>query len=183
MRIHPTTREEWRDWLERNHEHENVVWLMLHKKHTGKPTIAYQDALDEAICFGWIDTTVKRIDDDRYARCFRKRKNGGRWSENTLSYARRLIGEGRMTPAGLRAYELGRKKPTHDHGIPKDPGVPDDLKRALAGSAKRAFEALAPSYRKAYLRWLARAKRNETRQKRIREIIRGVKDGKRLGEK
>ena len=88
--------------------------------------------MEEAICFGWIDTIIKRLDEDTFIRYFSTRTNNSRWSDNTLSYGKRLIEEGKMSERGLHYYKLGLAKPTHDHGIPKDPPMPDELKAALS---------------------------------------------------
>lgn len=175
-------RAEWRAWLEKNHDKESSVSLIKYKKHTGKPSLTHQESMDEAICYGWIDTTIKRLDDERYVRNFSKRNKNSKWSDATFSYAKRLIKEGRMTPAGLHAYKEGLKRPTHDHGIPKDPGMPAELKQALQKDlkAKECFNRLAPSYKRTYFRWVLKAKMQETRKKRIAQAIRMCKENKRL---
>ncbi len=180
--IHISTREEWRQWLEKNHKKEAKVFLVSYKKHTGKPSITHRESLEEAICFGWIDTTIKRLDDERYGRYFVRRTDSSRWSENTLKYAKELIREKRMAPEGLRRYKEGLKKPTHDHGIPKNPSPPPELERALAENkkAEENFKNLAPSYKKTYLRWLLGAKRAETREKRITRIVTLMEQNKKL---
>ncbi len=127
----------------------------------------------EAICFGWIDTTVKRIDEDTYKVRFARRNDKSKWSDNTLRYGKELLTEGRMAPEGIKRYKEGLSRPTHDQGISKNPGVPNDLKRALAhdSKAREGFEAFPPSSRKTYLRWMERAKLPETRAKRIETIV------------
>ena len=112
-------KEDFRKWLEKNHNKENKVSLILHKKHTGKESPSHRELMDEAICFGWIDTTIKRIDEDKYIRNFSLRGKNSSWSVNTLSYAKNLIKEKRMTPHGLKFYHEGRKKKAYDHGVPK----------------------------------------------------------------
>ena len=101
---------EWRKWLKKNHEKEKAVNLIKYKKHTGKPSLTSKEAMHEAICFGWIDTTINRIDKNRYSQKFVKRNKNGRWSANTISYARKLIREERMTPTGLKSFKEGFKK-------------------------------------------------------------------------
>jgi uncharacterized protein YdeI (YjbR/CyaY-like superfamily) len=173
---------EWRVWLEKNHDKERGVCVISYKKHTGRSSMSAQGAMDEAICFGWIDTIVKRLDDERYMRCFMKRGSNAKWSDNTLRYARRLIKEGKMTPSGLKAYKAGLKKPTHDHGIPKNPGMIKDLRIALSKDpkAKAYFAAMAPSSKKTYLRWILKAVRPETRQKRIQLVVKTCRAGKNI---
>src|SRR3989344_7228006 len=114
-KFYAKTREDWRSLLQRNHEKGSKVGLIRYKKHTGKPSPTHQEAMHEAICFGWIDTTVNRIDDEKYMIKFSKRNKNGKWSDNTLRYAKQLIKEGKMSPQGLAAYKLGLSKPTHDH--------------------------------------------------------------------
>ena len=173
------SKNEWRNWLKKNHKKEDMICLIRYKRHTDKPSPSVREAMDEAICFGWIDTTVKRIDDERYSICYRRRKKNAKWSNATQSYAKRLIKEKKMTPAGLAAYKLGLKKPTIDLGLPKNAPTPIALKEALAKNkkAKEFWENLAPSYRKYSIHWLERAKLKETKQKRIRAIVEGCKKG------
>lgn len=92
---------EWRDWLAAHHDREAAIWLVFFKKHTGKPCVSYQDAVDEALCFGWIDSIVRRLDDERYAQKFTPRKPKSNWSEINRRIFARLVREGRMTAAGL----------------------------------------------------------------------------------
>jgi len=179
-KVYAKTWKEWRAWLAKNHEKENRVWLIKYKKATGKPSLNNREAMDEAICFGWIDTTVKRLDEKRYIQCFAKRNKNSRWSNATLSYAKRLIKERKMTSAGLSAYEQGLKKPVLDHNLPRNPETPLDLKKAFEKNkkAKQNFEVLAPSYKRMYIYWIETAKREETRKKRIKEAVRKLKENK-----
>lgn len=166
------TKEQWREWLKKNHKKQNNVFLIKYKKHTGKPYLTNRDAMDEALCFGWIDTTIKRIDDEQYGQTFVKRNKNSRWSRNTLSRAKRLIKEGRMTPEGLKIYKEGLKKPVIDLDLPKNPDTPDDLKTELEKkNLLDTFNTWAPSKRKIYIHMYVRAKREETKKKRIKEII------------
>jgi len=173
------TRNDWRKWLKKNHKKESKVCIILNKKHTGKPTMSHKESMEEAICFGWIDTTIKKLDEDRYMRCFSKRTKNSRWSENTLRYAKDLKTKGLMSPFGLEMYEQGLSKPTHDSGVPKNPSTPEDLIKELErNSLSDIFDSLSPSTKKMYNRRLYSAKRQETRQKRIKEIIELLKQGK-----
>lgn len=173
MECYASSRKEWRDWLRKNHKKERKVYLICYKKHTGKPSISHREALEEAICFGWIDTTMKRIDDEKYGRTFVKRNENSRWSNATLGYAKNLIKEGKMLEDGLKAYKKGLEKPTIDHNLPKNPDVPEGLKMALEKDkiAKKNFENFAPSYRKFYIYSILRAKRQETKDKRIKIVV------------
>ena len=176
------SREAWRKWLEKNHISKSKVALVIYKKHTGKPSTNHKDSMHEAICFGWIDTTIKRLDYERYIINYVKRTDKSKWSKNTLSYGKQIIKEGRMFPLGLKRYKEGLSKPTHDHDIPINPETPEDLIKELNKkqnkTAKENFYKLAPSYRRVYLRWLFRAKLAETREKRIKTIIERMKENK-----
>tara|TARA_Y100000310_G_C20499464_1_gene723216 strand:- start:122 stop:679 length:558 start_codon:yes stop_codon:yes gene_type:complete len=172
--------DDYNKWLIKNHNIENKVALILYKKHTGKPAPSHRELIEEAICFGWIDTIIKRLDEDRYIRTFTKRNNNSKWSDNTISYAKDLIKQGRMTPTGLKFYKLGLKKPTHDHGIPKNPEIPLELKKALEKNknAKDKFNNFPPSSKRMIYRWILSGKLQETRKKRIRLAIKAAIEGK-----
>lgn len=170
--FHASTLAKWRSWLAKHHVEESEVLMIRHKAHTGKLTFSNSDAMDEAICFGWIDTTLHGIDEDRFGVRYVKRGKNSRWSHNTVARAKRLIAAGKMTPAGMRAYEDGLSRPLHER-YPKDPAVPEELRRALAKSAKaRAFfEGLAPSYRRIYILSVERMKRPETRERHALAVV------------
>lgn len=173
MRIEAPTHEIWRKWLSENHLKEVVVEVLVHKKHTGKPSLSHQELMHDAICFGWIDTTIKRLDENTYLRRFARRNDKSKWSKNTLRYAKQLLADGKMSAEGIKRYKEGLSRPTHDDGIPENPDVPEDLKRALKSNKSlwEKFENMAPSKKKAQLRWLYRAKGSETRTKRIKQIL------------
>lgn len=175
-------KEDFRKWLVTNHKKESKVALILHKRHTGKSAPSHRELMEEAICFGWIDTTVKRIDGDTFIRNFSKRTNNSRWSDNTLGYAKRLIEEGKMTEEGLYFYKLGLAKPTHDFGIPKNPSMPTELKKALAKNkqAEKLFKALSPSAKRTLYRWILGAKQAVTKENRIGIIISRILEGKKV---
>lgn len=161
--------EEWRAWLENNHDKEDKIAIINYKKHTKKPSMSHKEAMHEAICFGWIDTTIKRLDDTRYIRNFSRRTDKSRWSSNTLSYAKKMIKKGKMHNSGLKFYKEGLKKPTIDFMTEKNPPAPEDLLSELRknSSAHKNFNSLAPSYKRNYIRWILRPKTAETRKKRI----------------
>ena len=182
--IYAKDRTEWRNWLLENHLKESKVNLIKYRKYTGKPSLSAKEAMEEAICFGWIDTTLKKLDDNRYMQRFSKRNKNSKWSVNTLSYGKQLMKEGKMSEAGIDAYKEGLKKKAYDHHIPKNPDSPKDFLNALIKNkkAKENFEKMAPSYRKTYIRRIEFAKRPDTRLKRIKEIIERLKDNKKWGE-
>lgn len=174
--------EDFHNWLKENHEKEDKVTIILHKKHTGKESPSHRQQIEVAICFGWIDTTLKRRDADTYQRNFVKRKTTSKWSNNTISYAKDLIKQGRMSPQGMHFFKLGSAKPTHDHGIPKYPEMPKELQTALNKnkSAKKNFDNFAPSTKRMTYRWLLRAKLPETRKKRVNKIIKLASENKKI---
>jgi len=171
------SKEDFRKWLRENHKKESKMAVIVHKRHTGKKAPTHREMIEEAISFGWIDTTIKRLDEDTFMRHFSRRTDKSRWSDNTLSYAARLLKEGRMSSEGIRFYNLGKAKPTHDHGIPKNPDMPDELKKALAknAAARAAVDAYPPSTKRTLYRWLLRAKLPATRLKRVRHILASAK--------
>jgi uncharacterized protein YdeI (YjbR/CyaY-like superfamily) len=149
--LYMTNLDDWRVWLKENHEMETEVWLVYYKKHTGKPSISYDDAVEQALCFGWIDSVVQRIDDEKYAQKFTPRRDSGKWSELNKRRVRKLIKEGQMTPAGLAKVDFpvtntdDKPKPTRRELI-----LPEYLRQSLMAN-KRAWENcnhLAPSYRR-----------------------------------
>lgn len=133
--------------------------------------------MEEAICFGWIDTTIKRLDENTYLRHFARRNKNSKWSDNTLSYAKELKQKGLMSKEGLQFYKEGLSRPTHDHGIPKNPEMPKEIKEALEKNktAKANFEKFPPSAKKMFYRWFLSAKTQETKNKRISLIIERAK--------
>jgi len=176
-------KKDFRNWLSKNHNKEKKVGLIIHKKHTGKNPPSHRELMEEAICFGWIDTTIKRLDDDKYIRYFCRRTKNSTWSYNTLGYAKQLIKEKRMTPSGLEFYKEGLKKKPHDYDLDKNPEIPQDLIKALDKSkkARENLSKIAPSYKRTYLRWILRAKLPETRKKRINSVVKRLLNMKKPG--
>ena len=178
----PATRGEWRSWLKENHEKKRSVWLTYYKKGSGKSGVSYEDAVEEAVCFGWIDSVARPIDDEKYVQRFTRRNKNSRWSESNIRRAEEMIGQGKMTPAGLLAYNerreyAGRALECYDG---KNPVLPQDLQKALEGleGALNNFNAFSPSYRRYSVLWINDAKRDVTRKKRIDEIARLAAENK-----
>jgi uncharacterized protein YdeI (YjbR/CyaY-like superfamily) len=166
------TIKEWRNWLIKNYKKEDKVLLIRFKKHTGKRYFNQRQAMDEAICFGWIDTTLYRLDDDKYGVSFVKRKRTSKWSYNTFARAKEMIKQKKMSDFGLEKYKEGLKRKPHDYKVPKNPKMSSELKKALGSkNLFKKFRKLAPSKKKMFLLWLWSAKRKETRERRIKEII------------
>lgn len=179
------TSETWRKWLVEHHESESEVWIVFYKVHTGRRSIAYSDALDEALCFGWVDSLVKRLDETRYARKFTPRKADSRWSAiNRKRYAALKAG-GRLQPGGINRAPTGRSYDPRPPRFKMPATLPRYIQAALQKqpAARRYFEGLAPSHRRRYVGWIESAKREDTKARRLREAIRLLSAGKPLGLK
>jgi uncharacterized protein YdeI (YjbR/CyaY-like superfamily) len=185
--LHFKNREKWRNWLSQNHAAENELWLIFYKKATGQPCIAYGASVEEALCFGWIDSIIKKIDDAKYARKFTPRKNESNWSELNRKRANKMIKEKRMTEAGLSKIQIAKKTKRWDRNTkPKtDFGISPEFANALDKNpqAKENFENLALTYRKQYIGWINVAKKSETKKQRIAESIALLQKGEKLGLK
>jgi uncharacterized protein YdeI (YjbR/CyaY-like superfamily) len=175
MELYLETRDEWRRWLLENHSSSQGIWLIYYKKTSGKPRIPYDDAVEEALCFGWIDGKIKRVNDDCYMQWFTPRRHGSRWSKLNMSRVKKLIDAGKMNPAGLSAYNKAVKKPELIYDIRSETElpVPDDLLAALTENpdALNNFLTSPSGSRRLYLFWLNDAKREITRQGRIAKIV------------
>ena len=179
------TTDQWRKWLEEHHDSESEVWLIFHKQHTDVASISYLDALDEALCFGWVDSLIKRLDDSRYARKFTPRKADSRWSAiNRKRYAA-LKASGRLKPSGIERPPTDRSYAPRPRRYQMPATVPSYIQAELKKYPKawRYFEALAPSHRRRYLGWIESAKREETKARRLKEAIRLLTAGTPLGLK
>jgi uncharacterized protein YdeI (YjbR/CyaY-like superfamily) len=175
MELYLTTREEWRKWLEKNHFTEREVWLVYYKKPSGKPRIPYNDAVEEALCFGWIDGKIRRINEDYYIQRFTPRRPGSRWSKYNIERVNKLIKSGQMKPEGLKAFRESVEKPelVYDNRSDGEPVIPDDLQEAFSANSvsRKNFMNFSPSARRIYIEWLNSAKREDTRARRIEKII------------
>jgi uncharacterized protein YdeI (YjbR/CyaY-like superfamily) len=183
--LHVRTLDDWRGWLAEHHASAPEVWLVFFKRHTGAPSIDYKDALDEALCFGWVDSLVKRLDDDRYARKFTPRRADSRWSAlNRTRYAE-LEAAGRLKPAGLARSPAGSRLAVRPDTLPIAARPPAYMLATLKEhpTALRQFNALPPSHRRQYVAWIENAKREETRRRRLQEAIRLLTRGRPLGLK
>ena len=165
-----SSRQEWRDWLDKNHEIEKSVWLLIHKKESGIPSVYYPEAVDEALCFGWIDSVANKNDEKSYLQYFAKRKSTSNWSAVNKLKVEKLIAEGLMTEAGMKMIDLAKKTGTWNALDKVDQLViPEDLLGKLNTNqqAKANFENFAASAKRGILEWILNAKKPETRQKRI----------------
>jgi len=185
--LHMASRGNWRSWLEKNHDTKKGAWLIFYKKHTGKPNVTYDEAVEEALCFGWIDSIVKTIDREKFARRFTPRKPDSKWSESNKKRAEKMITQGRMTKAGLELINQAKQRGQWSQNSlpPREISVPKYIEHAL-GSNKKAlinFIKLAPSYRRRYIGWVDSAKKEETRKRRLAEVIGVLERNEKLGIK
>ena len=175
------TREQWRQWLAKHHASSPGIWLTRHKPHTGVQSMSYEDLVCEALCFGWIDSLVKRLDDDRYTIKVTPRKPTSKWSDINRRRWNELEAAGLLAAPGLAAAPTKNRYAAK----PSIPELPAYLATALKTNPKawQHFQALAPTYRRHFVVWIHVAKRPETRERRIREAISLLSAGKKLGLK
>lgn len=176
----PASREEWRNWLEKNHGSELSVWLVCYRKHTDMPTVTWSDAVDEALCFGWIDSTRIALDGERFMQFFSRRKPKSGWSKINKEKVRRLIEKDRMTAAGFASIETAQQNGSWTVlDSVEELHVPADLEEAfrLHPGSKARFQGLSRSVQKRLLQGIVLARRPETRQKRITEIAHTSRNG------
>ncbi len=183
--IQPDTLADWRAWLEDNHTRPDGIWLITYRRATGKATFTYEQAVEEALCYGWIDGHTKTLDEERGMQWFAPRRAGSVWARSNKERVARLIADGRMTPAGQARIDAAQADGTWalwDHV--DSLAVPDDLAAALATypAARAHFDAFPRSARHAILGWIATAKRPETRAKRIAETARLAQDNVRANQ-
>jgi uncharacterized protein YdeI (YjbR/CyaY-like superfamily) len=178
------SREAWDEWLAGHHDSSSGVWIKLAKKASGIESVSYAEAVEVALCYGWIDGQARRVDDDYSAQRFTPRRARSRWSKRNRERATRLIERGEMKPAGLREVERaqadGRWEAAYDP--PSTATVPDDLRRALdeAPTAREFFETLNSANRYAILHRIEDAKRPETRARRIEKFVAMLSEGKKI---
>lgn len=181
--FYPANRQQWRAWLEENHDKEKSVWLIFYKNKSNTPTITWSDAVDEALCFGWIDSIAKPLDEEKFKRFFSKRKVNSVWSAINKEKVRKLAEDNLLTKKGLESIEIAKKNGSwtildHIEALI----IPDDLEEEFKkmSNAKTNFINLSKSVKKSILQWLVQAKRPETRQKRIIEIVELADQNKKL---
>ena len=180
-----TDRESWRLWLAENHASQRVVWVVFAKKHTGERCMSYEESVEEALCYGWIDSIIKRIDDATYARKFTPRTDNENWSETNKRRVAKCIREGRMTEVGLAKIRYSNVERPPRPSKPKVLPVPSFMTKTLKTDPKawKNFNALTPSHQRRYALWVNTAKREETRIKRLKEAIQLLAQNKKLGLK
>jgi uncharacterized protein YdeI (YjbR/CyaY-like superfamily) len=177
------TRADLRAWFERNHERSAELWVGYYKQASGKPSIDWPESVDEALCFGWVDSVRKSLDADSYTNRFTPRKPKSNWSAINVRRARELIDLGLMRPRGLAAFEAREENRTGIYSYEQRPqDLPPEYRRKLRANARawRFWRSVAPSYRKAATWWVISAKREETRDRRLATLIESSARGERV---
>ena len=172
--LHVETQEEWRTWLDRNHEDSRGVWLVSWKKATGKPFVPYTKTVDEALCFGWVDSRTNRLDDERAMRLFTPRNPSSQWSRINKGKIARLTEQGRMAAAGVRMVESAKRNGSWTRADEiEDLVIPPDLASELAknDTAQACFENFSKSAKKNILWWIKTARKPDTRAARISKTV------------
>jgi uncharacterized protein YdeI (YjbR/CyaY-like superfamily) len=182
---HPLTRVEWRAWLAKHHERAEGVWLISYKKAAGKLRIEYDEAVEEALCFGWVDSKPAKLDDERSMLYFAPRKRGSGWSRPNKERVERMIAAGQMTPAGLAKVEAAKADGSWSVlDAVENLEVPEDLAEALEGypAARANWDAFPRSVKRGVLEWIVGAKTPQTRAKRVEETARLAEENKRANQ-
>ncbi len=178
-------RQEWRKWLEINHDKSNGIWMVYYKKHTKKESIGYSEAVEEALCFGWIDSVIKSIDHEKYKQKYTPRRKNSIWSQVNKDRVEKLIKESKMTLHGLLKVDDAKKNGEWDkaYSLKLKTEIPEDLKSELQKNeiAWQNFINFTESSQTLFKFWLSRAKRTETREKRIKEIVKLASQNRKLG--
>lgn len=192
-KIHFKKREDLRKWLEKNHGNSPGIWMIFYKKHTKEENITYDESVEEALCFGWIDSIIKRLDENKYVRKFTPRTNTENWSDANKRRVLKMVKNGKMTEAGLKKISIYKKTGKVDWEGHKTEGkrrkdefdIPEFITSEFAKNepALKNFYNLAPGYKKHYIFWITNAKREETLRKRLDESVRLLKQNKKLGLK
>jgi uncharacterized protein YdeI (YjbR/CyaY-like superfamily) len=173
-KVQPKSREAWRAWLDKHHAASQGIWLVFAKKHTGLPTLSYEDAVQEALCFGWIDSLVKSIDDRFHMQMFTPRKPKSAWSASNKARLAKLMKAGVMTPAGLAAVATAKKSGAWNTYADVDKmTIPPELQRGFDTNpeAKKNWPTYTPSAQRSFLHMVNNAKRPETREKYAQRVI------------
>jgi len=183
--IHPLARAEWRAWLAENHTRTTGVWLVIYKKATGRPRVDYDEAVEEALCFGWIDSKGNKLDDERSLLWFAPRKAKTGWSKPNKERIERMLATGQMMPAGLAKIEAAKQDGSWSAlDTVEALEIPADLEIALAANpiAAQHFAVFPRSAKRGILEWISNAKTAETRAKRVAETARLAADNIRANQ-
>jgi uncharacterized protein YdeI (YjbR/CyaY-like superfamily) len=175
------TPAEFRAWLEKNHATKQELYVGFHKKSSGKPSMTWQEAVDEALCFGWIDGVRKKVDETSYTNRFTPRRPRSNWSAINIARVKELKKEGRMTPAGLAAFDRRSEERSRVYSYERSNArlEPEFEKHFRANKPAWAFfESRPPSYRKTVIWWVVSAKKEETRRRRLETLIEDSAEGR-----
>jgi len=179
-----TDRVKWRSWLEKNHSSAKGIWVIYYKKHTSKPTVTYSEAVEEALCFGWIDSTTKKLDEERFMQKFTPRTNNSNWSESNKKRVEKLIAEGKMRKAGSEAIKKSKDNGKWDELTDAKKGYVLSEEIILMIKAKPVafdfYQSLPPAIIKLYAIWIMSASREETRKNRAKKLIHSLARSERL---
>ena len=162
-------RAQWRRWLNKNFARCDEIWLVFYKKASGKPTVSYEHAVEEALCFGWIDGKKKKLDEECYAFRFTPRKAKSPWSKSNLERVERLTAEGKMMAAGLKAYQSSDRRAVAPMPVELPKALEEGFRRHRSAWAN--YQKFPPGYRRVTSGWVASAKKEETRIKRLEKLI------------
>jgi uncharacterized protein YdeI (YjbR/CyaY-like superfamily) len=186
--FHPKSRKAWRNWLEKNHLKSPGIWLVFYKATTGKPRVAYDDAVEEALCFGWIDSLPRKLDEERSMLKFTPRKPKSVWSQLNKQRVEALLQKGQIMPAGLAAIQSAKENGSWDTLTLSDQQaatktIPKDLADLMNRNPKANshFQHFSMSIRKQFLYWIDSAKRPETRKARLEQTVRMAEANKKPG--
>jgi uncharacterized protein YdeI (YjbR/CyaY-like superfamily) len=161
----------WRAWLEANHASETEVYVGFRRKASGLPTMSWSEAVDEALCFGWIDGVRRGVDETSYCNRFTPRKKGSTWSNVNVEKVARLTAEGRMRPPGVAAFEARERVGVYSHEAPQALSPEYEARLRADAAAWADWSSRPPSYRRQAAHWVASAKREETRERRLAQLI------------
>lgn len=179
-------RREWRRWLVKNHAKEGEIWLAHYKKHSEGTGVRLEEAVEEAICFGWIDGKLRSLDGERFALRYTPRRRGSVWSGRNKATAMKLMEQGRMTKAGVTKIDEAKRNGrwASAYSSRKQPQIPEDLETALSRSeiSWRNFKRFSKTQQAQYIFWIDNARRIDTRKERIKSVVRWARLGKRSGD-
>lgn len=182
----PKSRADWRRWLEKNHDRVKAVWLVCAKKSSGLPTVTYEESVEEALCFGWIDGVRRSLDERFFTQRFTPRKPASIWSKLNLERVARLTKAGLMQAPGLEAFAVGKRAGRHEtaYAVRDVVAVPAELTAELARNARgrAAFEKLSPGQQNGWMRWISWTKTSTTRASRSKEALTLILAGRKAGE-
>lgn len=180
--LYVTDRHIWRNWLDINGRNVKEIWIQFYKKKTGKPSLPYEDSVEEALCYGWIDSIIKKIDEERYLRKYTPRSPGSVWSATNVSRIKKMIAAGKVTDHGLSLFKTAQRMGLIIEKAPKIIEPPDFMARELENhpQAMDFFNTLSPTHRNRYIAWISDAVRPDTRRRRLMKAITMLREGRKL---